>query len=119
MWSLWRDHTEAEHLATGDDAGMAGGPARRAAAGACASSARLLSELAIGVIEDHDPRPINRAPVIFSPELVLAGLGIALGAIADNRRLTFVSGWEAPARVPAPGTRNTRDDTPRCWRGRR
>ena len=82
-------------------------------------AAQLLSELAIGVIEDHDPRPINRAPVIFSPELVLAGLGIALGAVLGNRRLTFVSGWDAPARVPAPGTRNTRDARRRCWRGRR
>ncbi len=67
----------------------------------------MLSELTIGVIEDHDPRPINNAPVIFSPELMLAGLGIALGSITGNRRLTFVSGWEGPARVPAPGTRNT------------
>ena len=106
LWSLWRDRTDAEtwnQVATPPWlAGLVGIPPRTAR-----FAVGLLSELAIGVIEDHDPRPINNAPVIFSPELVLAGLGIALGAIADNRRLTFVSGWEAPARVPAPGTRNT------------
>ena len=67
----------------------------------------LLSELAVGVIEDHDPRPFGKAPVIFSPELVLSGIGITLGSILKNRRLNFVSGWEDVVRVPAPGTRNT------------
>ena len=106
LWSLWRDRTEAElwqQVTTPSWlAGLIGVPPR-----ALRFVLGLLSELAIGVIEDHDPRPINRAPVIFSPELVLAGIGIALGAIANNRRLSFVSGWEATARVPEPGTRNT------------
>ena len=106
LWSLWRDGTDAEtwNQVTTPPwlAGLIGVPPR-----AARLAVGLLSELAIGVIEDHDPRPINHAPVIFSPELVLAGIGIALGAIANNRRLSFVSGWEATARVAEPGTRNT------------
>lgn len=106
LWSLWRDKTDAEtwqQVTTPSWlAGLLGVPPR-----AARFAVGLLSELAIGVIEDHEPRPINRAPVIFSPELMLAGIGIALGAWQNNRRLSFVSGWEGPSRVPAPGTRNT------------
>jgi len=103
LWSLWREHTHAER--------WHGSPLPSIFLGVPERLGRfllgLLSELAIGVIEDHDPRPIGDAPVIFSPELVLAGIGIAVGAIKNSRRLNFVSGWDDVARVPEPGIRNT------------
>src|SRR6185503_10501315 len=71
VWELWRDHTDADHwnqITTPTWlAGLFGLVPR-----AVLFVAQLVSELAIGVIEDHDPRPINRAPVIFTPELALA-----------------------------------------------
>jgi len=65
----------------------------------------LLKEVVANVVEDANPRR-NGGPPIFTPELLLAGIG-AWQAIKAPKRFTTVSGWEPQDTPSAPGTRAT------------
>jgi hypothetical protein len=104
LWDLWRNRTYADYWNSSPQAPALGG--------LMTSLPRifrfvfeLLQELVINVVADRKPRP-NGGPPIFTPELVLSGVGVWQG-MAAPKRFTVVSGWETRATPPAPGTRAT------------
>ena len=102
LWDLWRNRTLAETFTNGSlPASVAG--LLSAIPRAAVFALELFEELLVNIIQDRDPRPEGEPP-IFTPELTLAGLGVALGLNLPYR-FTFVSGWEPRAAPLAPGTR--------------
>jgi hypothetical protein len=105
LWDLWRNRTFAEQ--TEDDPLYA---AHVSVGGrALIFVFRLLQELVIDVIRDHETRS-HGGPPVFTPELVVTALGVYLGQklpFAEHvpRGWTFASGWEPRGTPVAPGTR--------------
>jgi hypothetical protein len=99
LWDLWRNRTLAEGTEN-DPLVLA---PLTAMGRALIFGFRLVLELVNHVIQDHEPRS-HGGPPIFTPELMVAALGVALGPFFP-RRFTFASGWEPRGTPVAPGTR--------------
>jgi len=98
LWDLWRNRTGAEALGPNPVFALLSVIPRT-----WFFIVQLALEVLLYVADDSDPRP-NDGPPIFTPELMLTGLGVYLGMIVP-KRFTFASGWEPLATPIAPGTR--------------
>ena len=102
LWDRWRFGTNPEYWTPSALPAAIGGlvslPPRIGA-----FVREMLSELLIGIIEDHNPRR-EGGPPIFPPELALAVVG-AVFSLKFPKRMTTVSGWEDLAIPVAPGAR--------------
>ena len=98
LWDLWRNRTLADQVGEHPVDILLSTMGRSAI-----FVVRLLLEVVINVIQDHEKRP-GGGPPIFTPELVAAALGAWQG-LERPKHYTFVSGWELPATPIAPGTR--------------
>lgn len=97
LWDLWRKGTYVESF-TWDPTGLLSTVIR-----AFIFGFKLIAEIVIRVVEDHEKRPNDRLP-IFTPELLTTALGVWRGQVSTPR-FTFVSGWEPRATPLNPGTR--------------
>ena len=98
LWDLWRNRTLADQVGEHPVDILLSTMGRSAI-----FVVRLLLEVVVNVIRDHEKRP-GGGPPIFTPELVAAALGAWQG-LERPKHYTFVSGWELPATPIAPGTR--------------
>ena len=98
LWDLWRNRTLAEQVGDNPVDILLSTMAR-----APIFVVRLLLEVVVNVIRDHEKRP-GGGPPIFTPELVAAALGVWQG-LERSKHYTFVSGWELPDTPISPGTR--------------
>jgi Family of unknown function (DUF6603) len=98
LWDLWRNRTLADQVGENPVDILLSTMGRSAI-----FVVRLLLEVVVNVIRDHERRP-GGGPPIFTPELVAAALGAWQG-LERPKHYTFVSGWELPATPIAPGTR--------------
>src|SRR5215204_2706647 len=98
LWDLWRNRTLAEQVGEHPVDILLSTMGRSAI-----FVVRLLLEVVVNVIRDHEKRP-GGGPPIFTPELAAAALGAWQG-LDRPKHYTFVSGWELPPTPIAPGTR--------------
>jgi len=108
LWDLWRSRTNVEawtpHALPLAIGGLVSLPPRVGF-----FALRMVNELLVNIIDDHDPRE-GGGPPIFPPELMLAVIG-AITSLNGPKRMTTASGWEDLAIPVGPGARRG-DATP-------